>query len=280
MYMRNSFMVSRLLVLLLFVTFSFSAKSQLQETFSHNGEFGFSVGLGHYFGDLDPNVALDHSKVAFGVFYSKQFGNYVSLKASVNYAALGYSDAYSKNLWQKQRNLSFDSDVWEFSLSGNFNFFKFYPEIAEFRFTPYISLGIGAMTFNPYASMSGNTYYLRSMKTEGQSSPYSNVALVAPLGMGVKYNVSDNVNVFAELIYRFTSTGYLDDVYGVYADPSAKNFPNDASLHLQDRSYQYGIFHKAGEQRGNSRNDSYATFQVGLSFNIEGYHCPMKPLLY
>ena len=272
-------MISRVFFVSILLFISFSGKSQLQETFTHNGEYGFSVGLGHYFGDLDPNVALDHSKIAFGAFYSRQFGNYVGLKASINYAALGYSDAYSSNLWQKQRNLSFDSDVWEFSLSGNFNFFKFFPAIEGFRFTPYISLGIGAMTFNPYTYLGGTRYYLRRMKTEDQSSPYSNVAIIAPLGMGVKYNISDDVNVFAELIYRFTSTGYLDDVYGTYADPASKNFPDDISKKLQDRSYEYGIFHKAGEQRGNSRNDSYATFQVGLSFNIEGYHCPAKPNL-
>ncbi len=271
--MRTSFMAVRVIVFFLLI--SFSAKSQLQETFSHNGEYGISVGLGHYFGDLDPNVALDHSKFAFGAFYAKQFGNYVSLRASANYVALGYSDAYSNNLWQRQRNLSFNSDVWEFSLSGNFNFFKFFPAIEEYRFTPYLSLGIGAMTFNPYTYYNGYKYFLRSIKTEGQSSQYSNVAIIAPLGMGVKYNITDDMNVFAELNYRFTSTGYLDDVYGTYASPNT--FTNQTSLELQDRSYEYKIYHKEGQQRGNSRNDSYATLQVGISFNIEGYHCPFKP---
>lgn len=276
-YLQNLFMRYRVLVLFAFLTFSIYSKAQMEETYSHEGEYGVSIGLGHYFGDLCPNVKLNHSKFAGGIFYSKQLNNYVSLKASANYADLGYSDAYSSNLWQRQRNLSFETNVWEFGVSGNFNFFKFYPEIEEYRFTPYVSVGVGMITFNPFANYSGNKYYLRSLKTEGQASPYSNVTWVAPIGMGAKYNISDKINVFAELIYRFTGTGYLDDVSGTYAGADAFANSSDAALHLQDRSYEFGITHNKGNQRGNGRNDSYATLQVGISFNLEAYHCPFNP---
>ena len=35
-----------------------------------------------------------------------------------------------------------------------------------------------------------------------------------PLTLGVKYALSEQFNVFAELMYRFTNTDHLDDVSG------------------------------------------------------------------
>ena len=289
-YIQNLFMRYRVIVLFAFLSFSIYSKAQMEETYSHEGEYGVSIGLGHYFGDLCPNVKLNHSKFAGGIFYSRQLNNYVSVKASANYADLGYSDAYSKNLVQRERNLSFETNVWEFGVSGNFNFFKFYPEIEEYRFTPYVSVGVGLISFNPFANLNGSKYYLRSLKTEGEANPYSNVTWAAPIGMGVKYNISNKINVFAELLYRFTGTGYLDDVYGTYvgSDPSNSKvfqaaFPTQAAQLLQDRSYEFVNANNPkprgytpGIERGNGRNDSYATLQVGISFNLEAYHCPFN----
>ena len=222
---------------------------------------------------MNPNASLGHPKFAAGVFYLRQLNNYISVKASGNYTFLGYSDAYGKNLQQRERNLSFNTDVFEANVSANFNFFKFYPQVPGYRFTPYLSLGVGAINFNPYTYLGGKKYYLRPLETEGETKAYSPYALVVPVGFGLKYNLSDNINVFGELIYRFTSTGYLDDVYGTYADPNSFTQGSAASK-LQDRGYVYGITHVVGSQRGNGKTDSYATLQVGVSINIDGYKCP------
>jgi len=258
-----------------FFFLSISLNAQLQETFSHRGEFGLSVGLDHYFGDLDPNAALGHPKFSTGVFYQLQLNNYIGIKVNGNYSFLGYSDAYSKDPVQRLRNLSFDENVWELSVAGNFNFFKFFPQLPEYRFTPYLSAGVGVINFNPYTYLGGNKYYLRPLETEGESKPYSPYTWVLPIGFGFKYNVSDKVNLFSEIIYRFTGTGYLDDVNGTYAGAAAFAKSSTAAQELQDRSYVYGHSYIKGQERGNGRNDSYATFQIGISLNLEeGYHCP------
>ena len=76
------------------------------------GEFGITAGVAHYFGDLNTRSAINRPKPALGLFFRKQFGNYVGVRISAHYAQLGYSDTYSKNEYQKTRNLSFNTNIW------------------------------------------------------------------------------------------------------------------------------------------------------------------------
>ena len=262
-----------------------AANAQSLESFVHSAEYGISVGASHYFGDLNPNASISHPKLAAGIFYQKQFNNYVGVRISGNYAFLGYADRYNKDSAYKTRNLSFNTDVWEMSVGGYFNFFKFNPQIPEYNFTPYISLGIGVFSFNPYSYLSGQKVYLQPLGTEGQGDsvaygkPYSTIAFSIPVGIGVKYALNKKINVFAEVSYRFTTTKYLDDVSGKYhpnAYPQTDANGNYTKWYLmQDRSYELGNrIGKDGLQRGNGQNDSFATFQVGISFNIQSYKCP------
>jgi hypothetical protein len=279
-------MVKRVAIVIFFVCSIQMLKAQLYQSFVHEGEIGVSIGAGHYFGDLNTNANITHPKFAAGAFYRKQFGNYIGMKIAGDYTFLGYSDAYSNNPVQQQRNLSFNTNVWELSVSGDFNFFKFYPGFPEYSFTPYVSLGVGVFSFDPYAYLGGQKYFLRQLGTEGQGSslypnikPYSNVALCIPISIGVKYALNERMNVFAEFSYRFTNTKYLDDVSGTYAPDAfstvdANGNPSAWYL-LQDRSYATGaLIGVKGRQRGTGQNDSYATLQFGVSFNLQSYKCP------
>lgn len=267
---------------------SIASHAQSMESYVQEGEFGLAVGAAHYFGDLNTRAALNRPKLSAGAFFLKQFGNYIGLKVGVNYARVGYSDVYSKNEVQNRRNLSFNTNVWEFALSGQFNFFKFYPGISGFTYTPYVSLGVGVFSYDPFAYLNGDKYYLRPLGTEGQGStaypdrkPYGSMAVCFPVAVGFKYNVTPAVNLFAEVGYRFTTTDYLDDVSTTYAPDAfvapANGQPSPAIL-LADRSYETGpLIGIKGRQRGNSsQKDAYVIAQLGVSFNISSYRCP-KP---
>jgi hypothetical protein len=263
-----------------------TANAQLMEPFVHQGEIGISAGVAHYFGDINPNSAFNRPKIAAGVFFRKQISNYIGIRLSGDYALLGYSDIYSSNPVQVARNLSFNSNVWEISLAGDFNFFEFHPGFEGYNFTPYLGLGVGMFSFDPYAYLGGEKYLLRTLGTEGQGSslypnlqPYSPLAICVPFTVGVKYALSASTNVFGEFTYRFTNTDYLDDVSGLYAPdafpPLPDGSPSPAFL-LQDRSYETGSsIGIKGRQRGNGvQKDAYATLKVGVSFNLQSYRCP------
>lgn len=258
-----------------------------QTGYEQEGEFGASIGAAHYFGDLNTRAGLNRPKLAAGLFFRKNFGNYVALRVGANFAQLGYSDVYSENEVQKRRNLSFNANVWEVALQGDFNFYRFMPGEPDFRFTPYTTLGVGVFNYDPYAYLGKEKHFLRPLGTEGQGDtsypdrkPYSSMAVSIPFGVGVKYAVNERINVGFEVVHRFTNTDYLDDVSTTYADPAIfppnpDGSPSPAFL-LQDRSYETGQpIGSKGVQRGNSKQkDQFATAVFFLSFNLQSYKCP------
>ncbi len=251
------------------------------------GEFGVTVGAAHYFGDLNTRASLNRPKIAIGGFYRKQFNNYLAAKLSLHYAQLGYSDVYSKNAYQKARNLSFNTDILEFALSGDFNFFRFAPGEKGHNFTPYITLGLGMFSYNPYAYLNNKKVFLRPLGTEGQNigykdpntgkvrKPYGSMAMCVPIGMGIKYNVNNQFNFSFQIAHRLTFTDYIDDVSSTYVGAD-KFVSGSVAQILQDRSYEKGaLIGVEGRQRGWSKQkDQYIIAEFGISFNISTYKCP------
>lgn len=258
------------------------------ESIKQEGELGIAVGAAHYFGDLNTRGHINRPKPMLGAFFRRQFGNYVAMRVSAHYAQLGYSDIYNKdNEYMRRRNLSFNSNLFELSLVGDFNFFKFVPADPYHCFTPFISLGVGMFTFDPYAYLGSQKYYLRTLGTEGQLSaaypdrtPYSTMAFCIPLGFGFKYAINDHYNIGFEAGYRFTTTDYLDDVSKTYvgADkfPAMPDGTQTPAYLLQDRSYETGdIIGLEGRQRGfQNQMDQYAFAGFTFSVNLWSYRCP------
>jgi opacity protein-like surface antigen len=258
------------------------------ESIVQQGEIGLSLGASHYFGDLNTQAKINRPKIAVGAFFRKQFGNYVGMRVSAHYTQLGYSDVHTTdNDYQRRRNLSFNSNIFELAVQGDFNFFKFLPGDPYHAFTPYVTIGAGVFSYDPYAYLDKQKVFLRALGTEGQGlaaypdrKPYNTMAFAFPMGVGVKYAINDRINVGAEVTHRFTTTDYLDDVSKTYV--GADKFPllpdgtpSQARL-LQDRSYETGeIIGIEGRQRGFSKQkDQYIIAEVFVSFNITSYRCP------
>jgi len=270
------------IVIICLPLFLFAQNSIVQE-----GEFGIGIGVGHYFGDLNTRAKLNRPKPAAGIFFRKNFGNYIAMRIAGSFTQLGYSDVYNThNEYMHRRNLSFNTNVWELGLQGDFNFYRFLPGEPDFRFTPYVTFGVSAFNYDPYAYLNGDKYFLRQLGTEGQAidslhrKPYSSMAIAFPFGVGLKYSINDRINIGFEVVYRFSNTDYLDDVSTTYVDPALFPPNPDGSLStaylLSDRSYETGErIGIKGRQRGNSQNkDAFATALFYISFNLQSYKCP------
>ena len=123
-----------------------------QDAIVQEGEFGIGIGASHYFGDLNTKARLNRAKIAASIFFRKNFGNYIALRVGASFAQIGYSDQYNThNTYMYSRNLSFNSKVWELTLQGDFNFFRFLPGEAQYNFTPYVTFGAGVFSYDPYA---------------------------------------------------------------------------------------------------------------------------------
>ena len=271
-------MKMRFLTILFITALANNAGAQRYD-YVQQGEFGVTAGAAHYFGDLNTRAAINRPKPALGIFFRKQFGNYVGMRVSAHYAQLGYSDIYSKNDYQKTRNLSFNTNIWELAVQGDFNFFKFIPGDPDHLFTPYVTLGVGVFTYDPYAYLDGNKEFLRPLGTEGQligykgRKPYNTMAFCIPFGVGVKYNLTEKMNMSFEISQRFTNTDYIDDVSQTYIGVGKfqtlpSGLPSTAAL-LLDRSYEIdpvNILGVEGRQRGWSKQkDQYIIAEIGFS---------------
>jgi hypothetical protein len=272
-----------------FFCFIIRVGAQQENSYLYQGEFGVLGGVSQYFGDLNPDLHFNTPKAAFGIFFRKQITDYISVRIQGQFAQLGYSDVYNtQNTFDLRRNLSFNTNVWQLGLQGDFNFLRFIPGDGDHRATPYLTFGIGMFSFDPYAYLGGQKYYLREMGTEGQGSsaypdrqPYNNIAAYIPLGLGYKYNLNPKMNVGIEVVYNFTTTDYLDDVSKTYA--GINNFPTlpsgapSIAALLQDRSYETGTpsIGIQGRQRGyKNQNDGFLFVELMFSMNLSSYRCP------
>lgn len=271
-----------------FAVFLSGSRLQAQNSIVQEGEFGVGVGAAQYFGDLNTRGRLNTPKLAASVFFRKNFGNYIALRIGASFAQVGYSDQYNThNTYMYSRNLSFNSKVWELALQGDFNFFHFMPGEPEYSFTPYITIGAGIFSYDPYAYLNGEKIYLRPLGTEGQGSSlyptrkqYSSMGISIPFGAGVKYALNERINIGFEVLHRFTNTDYLDDVSKTYVDPAAFPLNPDGSTSkaylLSDRSYEIGTpIGIKDRQRGNSQQkDQFVTAMFHVTFNLQSYKCP------
>jgi hypothetical protein len=261
---------------------------EAQDAIVQEGEFGIGLGASHYFGDLNTRARINRAKMAATIFFRKNLGNYIAVRVGASFAQLGYSDQYNThNTYMYSRNLSFNTKVWELSLQGDFNFFRFMPGEPEYSFTPYITFGAGVFSYDPYAYLRGQKIPLRQLGTEGQGSSlypdrkqYSSMAICIPFGGGIKYALNERMNIAFEVLHRFTNTDYLDDVSKTYVDPAA--FPpnpdgsTSTALLMSDRSYEIGEpIGTPNRQRGNSKQkDQFVTAMFHITFNLQSYHCP------
>jgi hypothetical protein len=231
-------------------------------------------------------------KYAYGLRLEATYGG-ISAADSTLKAVAGSSGG------RYQRNLSFRSRIAELSLVAEFYPLYIFVDWANTKYnapklSPYILAGVGVFHFNPQArgdtaAGTGGWIDLQPLHTEGEGfsqypgrNNYSLTQLNFPVGVGLKYEISDKINIRAELMWRILKTDYLDDVSSTYVDPKyfAANFSNPTQVQeaefFSDRvknspaTPQYN-WHVGGIRGDSKNNDTYFSFniKVGIAFGRE-----------
>ncbi|RYD78109.1 MAG: hypothetical protein EOP53_11770 [Sphingobacteriales bacterium] len=259
-------------------------------------EAGLNFGPTFFLGDLGGNagkgtgfikdVNLELTKMMKGAFITVYPTDWLGLRVAGQYTYVSGKD-YTINTdgvhesWRKQRNLDFKSNMWEV-----YGAIELYPTIMfrkyndyDPRLKPYGFVGVGLFHFDPQGSIAdvnGNRTWhkLHPLRTEGQGmaeypekKPYNLTQLNVPMGFGLKFDLTERINIGAELLYRHTFTDYIDDVSTSYIDPVYfANYlsPGDAAIARKVHDKTFGIVtpgvnrYPPGTQRGNSKlNDAY-----------------------
>ena len=240
-------------------------------------EIGGWLGTSLYYGDLNNKVNFNDPGLAGGFLTKWNFNTRLSLRGSLNFGMISADDADSDNNFNRNRNLSFKSNIWDITTGFEFNFMEHIRGSKFETYTPFVFVGLSAFRFNPKAELNGVTYNLQELGTEGQDigEEYFRISAGLTLGAGFKWDVSSDVTFAAEFTTRRLFTDYIDDVSTVYPDkPTLEAIRGPEAVALSDRSLIDGIG-VAGRQRGNSAdNDRYTFISLALTKYFGRLECP------
>jgi len=260
--------------LFLALLLSFCAISQAQH-YTTTGDFdriskaSFGLGINTYIGELR---RFNDNKLQVGLStslaYEHLFTDNIAIRGSLSLYSIKAADSLSVIGANRQRNLSFKANNVEFVVQALYYRFRHphtgYKDRAFAN--PYFHLGLGITTNKPKATLAGTDYELRPLRTEGID--YGSVAMVIPVGAGVNFFITREIDLQVEVQYTMALTGYLDDVSTNFRDPSS--FADPIAAQLSDRRPELGLdAAPAGSARGEGGNDAYLRFGFRL-----GYYLP------
>ncbi|HQW83133.1 MAG TPA: DUF6089 family protein [Ferruginibacter sp.] len=252
-------------------------------------DIGGHKGIGENF-VKDLNLGKTH--ISGGIYLSATYKYMFTLRLEGTFGKISGDDKVLESVRETtkrryERNLNFSSKINEVTLGVEVHPLYIFGKNKEDKepplISPYLYVGVGYFSFNPQAKLNGKMVDLQPLSTEGQGfveypdrKIYKLNKLNFPFGVGLKYDLSNVLNLRAEFIYRHTNTDYLDDVSTRYIDPTLyANYFTGArltnALLLNDRQYELDPSHitKPGDVRGRSKNkDSYFTFNLKLGYTF------------
>ncbi len=260
-------------------------------------ELIFGLGATQYIGDVGGSSSGDFAGAEYG---TKQYGvANVNIKTTSFFGCAGYrfrfnklfattglfnfgmireNDALGREMVKRFRNLHFRTFIVDYQQRLELTVLglsKYDPEtnVAKHTQQVYVFGGVGMCYFNPQAEYKGNWVDLKPLSTEGEGikgtkiKPYSSFTPIAPVGFGVRFGFGELWRIGFEATYVKTFTDYLDDVSGVYIDPSI--LKSEAAKYLSNPASQNSNWFAPGQSRGNpNTKDSYLFLNFTLIKNI------------
>lgn len=238
-------------------------------------EIFFGIGTTTYWGDLNSEQFLRNYYYNSGValqagaryVWNRRFG----VKASITNGSINGDDGRASDESKKLRNLSFRSNLFELGVQGEYYFLKFDTRPGAFFMAPYLTIGASGFFFDPIAIYEGRKVKLQPLGTEGQGlagrpKEYNLFNGTLIFGGGIKFILTQQVNIGIEVGIRRTFTDYLDDVSGVYINfdehrEAVGNGPKRLAPFLGNRTGEYlgteNVSVATGTQRGGARVKDY-----------------------
>lgn len=244
--------------------------------------------------------------VNYGSVYANDNFNYTKAKS----ASTLEDDAYQRYA----RNLDVKSNIWEGNVMVEINprrIGNLERPGAKKRMQPYLLLGVGGFHFRPKGTYiprgtdgmpngQGRQVDLYDLNLEGNGititdsaansllftkpAAYSLWVLQIPMGVGMRWDVADQLSLGIEYMYRYTMTDQLDNVSGYYVDPRIFDIQhaqdpekNVMAKEMFDKSWQIDKNYKHGptELRGNSGvPDGYSTIALSFYYRIKSKKVP------
>ena len=218
-----------------------------------NYEVGFNVGTLIYQGDLTQSAfgTTKGLKPALGIFVSKKLDPYFAIRANLTIGKIGVDESqFTYPAFKQMRNFKFTTPVTELSTVLVWHILGESADRDYRKLSPYVFAG-GGLTF-----LNVSRDWSKMMITPADSASKSVLGLgrdtmqatpkalpIIPVGIGLKYAITEKIGINAEATYRFTFSDYIDG-FSYAANPDTK--------------------------------DRYYGISIGVSFNLarNSYKCP------
>lgn len=234
---------------------------------AQSGYIGLFAGPAAYSGDLCAGIFPQKiTKGAYGGSFSFELNERYTLRAGYTHLFLSGADRYNSKPTLSLRNLSFQTEVNEYSIMGEY----YLKPLKKEGYSPYLFAGFALFTFDPFSyDAKGQKIYLQPLSTEGQGlpqypnrRPYKLMQPAIPFGGGVRFIVSKNIRVGIETGLRKLFTEYLDDVSTTYVRSDyllQEKGPLAVEMAYRGDEIEGGspYYPGEGEKRGNPRGKDF-----------------------
>ena len=246
-------------------------------------EIGPWVGASFYLGDLNTDFKFNRPNLAGGVAARYNFNHRLAARLSLNAGKIEAYDSDSDNPFERNRNLDFNSMIYDGTAQFEFNFLPYFHGSREYFFTPYAFAGVSVFNYNPKTvAPNGETVELREFGTEGQlnGEEYLTLSSALTYGVGIRWDITYELSIDANVGVRNAGTDYLDDVSTVSPDRTDLIRSRGALAYaLSDRSLMADGTDdrpdRQGEQRGDETgNDRYIFVGIGVNYYFGDVRCP------
>ena len=204
----------RILLLITMLVAALQMNAQIDDEYKM--EVGAGVGMVGYLGDYNDNIAKCMQPSGM-VVLRRNFNPYMSLRLTGTLGKLKGSYKDEKTYYPENAEYSFNRSMVDVNIVYEYNFWPYgtgFDYRGAKRFTPYIYIGLGGT----YVSSNSNNV----------------LAMNIPLGLGVKYKVTERLNVGLDWGIHFALSDKLDGVVDPYSVRSSGAFKNkDAFTTLQ-----------------------------------------------
>src|SRR5688572_8328162 len=249
---------------------------------AQNFHFSTRLGVASYQGDLKAkSVSLSQSRLFFSLGARYDLSEHIMARSYISFTSLKADDKKGTAAMQ-QRNLNFQSKIFDWELTGQYSFFS----LNEKWWTPYVFAGIGLFHFNPYTKdEEGSKTFLRPLSTEGQGfipgiKEYKPWQFHIPFGIGAEYSLNEDMRLGIEMGYRKLFTDHLDDVSGKYVDPAQLlSARGQTAVDLAYRGDEVGAgpYPTPGFDRGNSKNNDGYYF-IAVTYTVRYFFDKYKQI--
>lgn len=235
-------------------------------------ELGPFVGGSYYIGDLNQKH-FNNTNLALGIVYRYNIHSRTTWRTNFTYGSVEAYDSESPRSENVNRNLSFQSKLFELGTGFEFNYLPFEVGHDYFKGTGYLLAELALVRMNPMTEYNGDQVELQPLGTEGQGTSlsskdnYLKTQLSIPIGVGFRFSIGERLCLGLEYGIRFMFTDYLDDVGAYrYVDPAvlaSENGPMAADL--SNRSLDGSRFGRRGNP---ATRDWYSFAGVMLTFRL------------